>query len=241
MVRKISLTEQVDWVSNCFEMNEAHMHQSQYLLEMDGNHVLIDAGSEEPEETTNIIKSIIEDDNIDAILLTHSILPHTKNLSSFENEWNEMEIISAARSPGMVGLSDKTKPKILNNTIKIANQTFTFMDPVLTDVVLSNWIYSHDHKILFTAEGVGHFHAANDCEYISSEIENSISFKYIHQFHKDKLPYLEFVNPTKLREAFETILNAYDIEYIAPIHGNPIGKNDIKLYLDKVIKSSGSF
>jgi hypothetical protein len=63
----------------------------------------------------------------------------------------------------------------------------------------------------------------------------------IHRFNEVKLRLLNFVDPEKLRTAFEAIFDDFDVEYIAPIHGNPVEPADVDAYIDRVIRPVREF
>jgi len=225
------------WFHDCHEEGGRHMHVSQYLLETGDGYVLVDAGSENREALLEQLRSFTGGEGIDALLLTHSILPHTGNVDPIQAAFDDVDVVSAALVPAVVGLDD-ARPHSVNDTETIAGETFTFMDPLLTDVVVSSWFYHHESGTLFTAEGVGHYHDAGDCDRISGEYDDGIPAADIHEFAADKLQFLEYVDPGKLDLAFGTLLSEYDIERIAPAHGNPIEGDDIVAYVNRLVAAA---
>lgn len=214
------------------------MHISQYLIQHEGTGILIDAGSDHEEEMVEEILTQTEGKGIDALLLTHSILPHIENVPHLQDEWDDLQVISSASLPELVGLDAETK--IINRMEQIQGLEFSFIDPLLTDVVASNWIYSHETKTLFTAEGVGHYHSPEACSMTSTDL-GGIQLNSVHTFHEDKLPYLNYVDSKKLQAAFEYIFTEFDIECIAPIHGTPVMEDEIDNYLDLITESASAF
>lgn len=239
MIRGIA--DRIQWIHQCYATDAWHMHTSQYLIGGD-RKVLIDAGSDHQRDSAiDDIKTALDGATPEALLLTHSILPHTENLPRIQAEWPDIDIIAATNAPTVVGLPDTAEPKILNDRRTIAGEPFSFLDPLLTDVVGSNWILHEPTGTLFTAEGVGHYHHPSDCNYTSSELENGIPPDAVHAFHRDKLSFLGYLDPEKLRGGFVSILDAFDIQRIAPMHGNPVDPTDIDAYVDRVIDSAAEF
>lgn len=239
MIREVA--DGIRWIHQCYETDDWHMHISQYLVEGDGGYVLIDAGSDHRRgQAVGEIGDALGGDDLDAMVLTHSILPHTENVPRIEREWPGVEVISAANAPTVIGLPD-AQPKVLNDRREIAGERFSFMDPLLTDVVGSNWALHEPSGTLFTAEGVGHYHRPDDCDRTSSEMADGVPYEAIHSFHRDKLAFLGYVDPAKLRGGFESVLEGFDIERIAPMHGNPVDPGDVDGYVDRVIESAGEF
>lgn len=239
-IRTKRLTDDITWISSCHEEGDRHIHLSQYVIS-DGANVLIDAGEPDSEGMIDAIRTATDGEDVDAVLLTHGVLPHTRNVSRVHQEWNDIDVVATSRgSPERIGV-DNARPRIVNSTEEIAGRTFTFLDPLLTDAVVSVWIYDHAAKVLFTAEGVGHYHSPTDCESISDEMTGGIPYEHVHTFHEDKLPYLECVDPEKLRSGFEAVFDEFDIDYIAPMHGNPVARRDLEDYLDEIIRSTEAF
>ena len=232
----VELSDDVLWLYKRFEIDGLLLHHSQYLVEADDGFVLIDAGEGHEEEMNQVLNSGTGGDDLDTLLLTHSILPHTGNVESIREKWEDVVVVSAANVPELAGVFD-AEPKLLNSSTEIEGETFSFLDPLLTDVVASNWIYHHRSKILFTAEGVGHYHAPSQSSLTSDSMENGIEYEHIHKFNQDKLPYVHYLDPEKLRAGFDAVLEEFDVEYIAPIHGNPVASDDIDEYIDNILRS----
>jgi glyoxylase-like metal-dependent hydrolase (beta-lactamase superfamily II) len=144
-----------------------------YIVEGRDQYVLIDAGSGDQSGFREALLKATNGGKIGTLLLTHSILPHTGNVEVVREISDDIRIVSASTVPEIVGLEGAEKI-ILNSTCSFASEKFTFLDPLVTDVVLSTWIYHHGSKTLFTAEGVGHFHRGNQCDFFSSDMSEGI-------------------------------------------------------------------
>lgn len=236
-----TLDDDLAWIHQCYATDDWHMHTAQYLIG-DTPKVLIDAGSDHRRgEAIGEINEALAGADLDTLLLTHSILPHTENLPAIQAEWPDIEIIAATNAPTVVGLPDQAEPKVLNDRRTIVGETFSFLDPLLTDVVGSNWVLHEGSGTLFTAEGVGHYHHPNDCNRTSAGMPDGIPRDAIHAFHRDKLAFLGYVDPAKLRAGFMSILDSFEINRIAPMHGNPVEADDIHAYVERVIESAAEF
>ena len=75
------------------------------------------------------------------------------------------------------------------------------------------------------------------CDLISSDIPEGIAADDIYDFHCESLVFLRYFNPDKLRSTLETLFSTYDITYIAPVHGNPIARENLDAYLDRLNQS----
>jgi len=234
------LDEQVEWLHRCHdeEREALHLHLSQYLLDTADGTVLVDAGGAHSEALVDALRERIDD--LDAVLLTHAILPHTGGLATIREEWPDVTVVSTSAIPPAVGVED-AEPAFINDTAEIAGDTFTFIDPLLTDVVVSTWIYHHESGSLFTAEGVGHYHAPGECARRSVDYPDGIPEDHVHAFAADKLRFLEYVDPEKLAIAFDTLRAEYDVERFAPIHGNPVEGEDVPAYVETLVDVAGRF
>lgn len=237
-VQAVEVADDLVWLNQCHSENGSHLHLSQYLLPSD--NILIDAGLGDEQTMKRLVTEYTDGEGVDTLLLVHSIIPHTDMVDEIRSEWGDVRVISASPLGEIVGLRD-VEPMILDATEEISGRRFTFIDPLLTDIVVSNWVYDHGTETLFTAEGIGHYHSPGDCEKTSDGIDGGITLDNVHRFHRDRLPYLEYVDPEKLRTGFETLFDEHDIERIAPIHGTPITSGDIDRYIDLIIQSVREF
>lgn len=237
------VSDDVTRFSQCVPEGDKHAHVAQYLLEGDDDEfVLIDTGSTyKREEVVDDLETALGDGTLAGVLLTHSTLPHTENLALLDEQWEDLEIIAATNNPTVAGLRNyakDTKPKLLNESERFAGRRFSFLDPLITDVVSSNWIYDHEAKMLVTAEGLGHYHDTDECARTSAELPDGVPVDTIHAFNRDKLPFMKAIEPSKLREAFETLFDIYEVDLLAPIHGTVVEGDDIEDYIDKTIRSA---
>lgn len=240
MTQYIQLTEDVQWLSACHNVGDAHMHLSQYIIQSGDQYILVDAGLDYEEYLDEAIRTYTNGDGIDALLLTQSILPHTRSANEVQERWDDVSVITAASSPAIVGIHGG-RSKVMNSTKDIVGREIRFLDPLLTDIVNSNWLFDTESNILFTAEGFGHYHEPGQCDYISKDFTDGIPFERIHSFHHDKLPYVQYIDPEKLRSAIDALFNDLDISLIAPVHGNPVERANIKRYLESVLRSVEKF
>lgn len=236
--RTQQLGDGLDWLSTCHadEREGRHLHLSQYLVETAEGNVLVDAGAGHGDELVDALRDRI--DELDAVLLTHAILPHTGGLASVREAFPEATVVSTSPIPPAVGIEDAA-PAVINDTETIAGDRFTFIDPLLTDVVVSTWVYHHPSGTMFTAEGIGHYHAPGECTRRSVDYEDGIPRAYVREFAADKLRFLEYVDPAKLEIAFDTLREEYEIERFAPIHGNTVERADVEGYLESLVGVAG--
>lgn len=232
------LDDHVEWFGHCHdgEREGRHLHLSQYLVETADGTVLVDAGAGHGTELVDALREQVDD--LDAVVLTHAILPHTGGLAALRKAFPDATVVSTSPIPPAVGIEDAA-PAVINDTEELGGDAFTFIDPLLTDVVVSTWVYHHESGTMFTAEGVGHYHAPGECARRSVDYPDGIPTDHVRAFAADKLRFLEYVDPEKLGIAFDTLLAEYDVERFAPVHGNPVERPDVERYVDALVGVAG--
>lgn len=235
----IPLTSEVGWINECFPLGDEHLHVSVYLIQDGRNNIIIDSGSFYHRETIKQrLQSATQEIGITALILSHSDYPHSANISPFRKEWGDFPIIASSASPEIQGLPYATKSTI-GEIMEIGGRPFSFIDPPLADRSHTTWVYDHGSGVLFTADGFGNHHRPGECDLTTAGMPDGIAAQEIHRFHREALPWLRYVDPAKLKAKLEGMLHAFDVSYIAPIHGNPIARKDIPTYLTRLIEAAG--
>lgn len=233
----VQLTDDTYWINECYGSGGKHEHVSVYLIDYGGQFVIVDSGSfYHREEIEAEIRAITDGAGIDAILLSHSDYPHSANVSNFREEWGDVELVASSGSPEIQGLSDATKCEI-GGSMEVLGRTFSFIDPPLADRSHTTWVYDHEDRVLYTADGFGNVHVPGECEYHSGEFAE-LPARKIYEYHRDNLVWLRYVDPSRLRAALDAIFEAYDVSFVAPVHGNPIRGEDLDEYLDVLERAS---
>jgi len=212
------------------------------LIENDEGNVLIDSGSIFDEEAIKAeIDSITDGDGVSVIILTHSDIPHSANVMALDDYWdNEIEIMSAVLHPYIHGLKawgDGSRKIFVDRDMEVLNRDFRAIEAILADRSHSNWVYDYSTKVLFTADGFGNYHSPGQCNFTSNDYPDGITTECIKQFHREKLPWLQFVRTEQLQERFEAFFEPLDLNCIAPVHGNPIHGSHVDEYVDRLLRS----
>lgn len=235
----VSLTHDVHWINECHTHEDgAHEHVAVYLLQDGDDYIVVDSGSfHHRRAIIDDITGVTGDSGLDAIILSHSDYPHSSNIRSFREEWSDVELVASSGAPSQQGLPEARQATIGEN-MDVQGRTFSFIDPPLADRSHTTWIFDHGSEILFTADGFGNVHDPGDCNSTSEELSSGIDYRDILRHHRDTLVWLRYVDPEKLRNALEEILHEYTPTWIAPIHGNPIHRDDIENYLRKLHRAT---
>ena len=233
MVRQ--LTPNVRWIERCHEIGRQHEHVSLYLLSQNERNVLIDSGAHtNREEIQSILADAIGEDTVDAVVLTHADLPHSGNVPMLREVYPDIDVYCSSGLPGVVGLSDDVLKCDSGDTMSICGRDLTFIKPPLQDVGHTVWIYDERDAVLFTADGIGNYHDPGECTTLWGERESGFSSERIQSFHEHKLRWLVYVEPHEIIADIRALIEGFDPEYIAPIHGNPIPRESIDEYVGQL-------
>lgn len=234
----VEITDGVHWLNECYLHDGLHEHVAAYLIDHDGEYILIDSGSFYHRE--RIIEGIDEvtgGDGLDTIILSHSDYPHAGNVSQLRDKWADVELIASSGSPEIQGLSDARRCTI-GESLDVLGRQFSFIDPPLADRSHTTWIYDHGSAVLFTADGFGSYHEPGNCRATSRTFETGVPQEMIYRYHANNLVWLRYVDPTKLDEALTSIMNSYEISFVAPIHGHPIHATDLDRFFSHLISAA---
>lgn len=236
----VQLTPDVHWINQCYqdEENDVHEHVSVYLIEHGDQYVLIDSGSfHHEDQIAAAIEAATDGHGLDALILSHSDYPHSGNVGPFAAEQDDVELVASSGSPEAQGLPPTATKCEIGGSLDVLGRTFSFIDPPLADRSHTTWIYDHGSHVLFTADGFGSRHQPGECTETSATLDDGIALDDIYTYHKETLVWLRYVDPQDLEEALRSILNEYQIDYIAPVHGHPISGEDIDRYMDRLMRA----
>jgi flavorubredoxin len=116
----------------------------------------------------------------------------------------------------------------------IAGRVFNFVYPPLADIQHSTWIHDQESKVLFTADGFGNYHDLDDAAKTTAEMDDISTIENLREFHRSALLWLQYVHPPTLVDGLTSLFERYDVNWIAPIHGNPIAAGDLEEYLARL-------
>lgn len=233
----VALTPDVRWLNECYVHDDGrHEHVAVYLVGEAGTNVLVDSGSfHHREAIERQLESAIGDGTLDAIVLSHSDYPHSANIAAFRDHWPGVELIASSGAPAQQGLPAEARKATIGGDLEVAGHRLSFIDPPLADRSHTTWIFDHGAGVLYTADGFGSLHDADHCDRTSRDFAGGIGLESIRRHHRETLPWLRYADPGKLRRSLEAILEAYDPEWVAPIHGHPIHRDDRDRYLERLL------
>lgn len=229
----------LQWVSQCFDREEPHVHVSLYLLRGGDETTLIDTGSHH--HLTDIDSDLAEleatghlGEGVDNVVLTHGDLPHIDNARRFKDRWGS-RIVSPSAKPAKENIGDLDIDRcIRGEEMVIGNRRCTFTEPILADRWNSVWMYDYPSATLFTADGFGCTHSPDRC---TTVIDGAAAFPEVEElarYNLENLPWIQYIDVEKLSRAVDGLLDRFEIEVLASTHGNPVvGAEVVEAYIDE--------
>jgi flavorubredoxin len=221
-------------------MEQRHHHISPYVIEGPKGTVLVEAGSlEHQEELVSRLEETLGSNPVDAAILSHYDLPHVANARHFRDIW-EFDLYTSfsgtSANPETLGMGSSVGC-MHDETKTICGREFTFPWPPLVDAAHTMWVYDREAKAMFAGD-MGHYHEPDACQQIIDEPGKMVGVDAIRAYNEDALPFVRYLDPAKMREAFAEMRTQYDIEVWAPVHGNPIvGTDLIETYHERYVEA----
>jgi len=227
----IAVVEGVEWIHECFPEGGGHLHVSVYLVRAPGGNILVDSGSfYHRERLAARIRGATAGEGIRSLILSHSDYPHSGNIPSLRGEWGDFEIVASCADPELQGLPYARRARI-GETLEILGRPFTFLDPPLADRSHTTWVYDGGSRVLFVADGFGTIHPPGACERFWGALPEEGRAQGVAEFHRQTLRWLEYVDPDRLLDTLARMFERHPVAAVAPIHGPPIGADDLDAYL----------
>ncbi len=234
----VRLTDDVWWIAEAFPLPDGRLeHVSVYLIETGDGFILIDSGSfYHRARLRDRITAATAGRGIGAMILSHSDYPHSGNVPDFRSLWGDFEIVASCADPAVQGLPYARRSRI-GGSLEVLGRTFRFLDPPLADRSHTSWIHDEGSGVTFAADGFGTYHAEGETPFTSRDYPEGVPEEGIHDFHRDTIVWLRYVDPPVLMGAIRRMLDRHPVSWVAPIHGAPIAAEDLDDYLAKLERS----
>ncbi len=230
----VPVTEDVEWIHECYDLGGRHEHVSVYLIRTDEGNIIVDSGSFYHRDSIHRrITEATHGQGIRALILSHSDYPHSANIGAFRREWGDFEIVASCGDPGIQGLP-YARPSSIGETLEVLGRSFTFLDPPLADRSHTTWIYDRASRVMFVADGFGNYHDPGQCHLLSPALPEEGRSDGIRDFHRDTLTWLRYVDADLMSRILRRLFTEQPVSFVAPIHGNPIAATDLGDYLDRL-------
>lgn len=234
----VELVDGVHWLPRCHEVDGRHLHVSVYLIEGADGYVLVDTGARGDDSIREEVEALTEAAGVDTVVFTHSSLPHTGNAAVYHAEG--ARIVSATSLLAEMGMA-YAEEWLIDEEPEICGRRFSFVKPVFSDHVFSQWVVDHEAGVLFPSETFGNYHDPGECALTWDDLADGITEADVDEYCRDRLPGMAYVLPETLEAALRARLDAYDVRYVAPSHGNPIPGDRVDEYVDRLLDVASRF
>lgn len=238
MSATVEITPGVEWIHECFPLpgdpEGEHLHVSVYLVRAPGGALVIDSGSfYHREGIRRRLEEATGETGLGAIVLSHTDYPHSGNVPALRERWGDVEIVASCSDAEIQGLPYSTRSRI-GEPMEVLGRGLLFLDPPLADRSHTTWVYDVEARVVFAADGFGNHHRPGECGLTSNRLPGGIRTEDLHRFHEETLVWLRYVDPPKLAAALERMVGERPVDWICPVHGNPIHRGDIPDYLERL-------
>ncbi len=231
----VPLTHDVSWIAENYPLGAGrNVHVSVFLIRAGDRNILIDSGSfYHRESLVRRISRATAGEGIHSLVLSHSDYPHSGNIPAFRRRWGDFEIVASSGEPEIQGLPYARRSRI-GGSLEVAGREIDFIDPPLADRSHTSWIYDRASRVLFVADGFGYHHADDETGLTSRQLPDGFRSEEIYTFHRDTLIWLRYADPAVLMGVLREMVEARDVSWVAPIHGNPIAAEHLDDYLARL-------
>jgi flavorubredoxin len=226
-----TLTEDVTWVYDSHPVDDGRqIHSSLHLIESDEGTLLINSGDHDlRDEFKARILEVTDGAGVDAIFAQESHIPNSANVSAFRREWDADIIFPGGASP-IHGFPEVEQwPQYGTETLY--GRTFDLTRGPLLDLPHTTWIFDRQSGVLFSLDGFCYYHRSGEEGLFSNELPDGIRYEDVKDYYSEMLLWLKYADPDKLLANLAEVIDEYDIEFVAPAHGNPISADDLDQYM----------
>lgn len=88
--------------------------------------------------------------------------------------------------------------------------------------------------MLFSLDGFCYYHRPDEEGKYSTELADGIRYEDVKDYYEEMLLWLKYADPDALIDALQEFITEYNIEIVAPAHGNPIAAADLDSYTEHI-------
>lgn len=220
------------WLGEClnipYQGTEHHIYSSVYLIRGDDGALLVEAGLPgHMEVVRGQLGELLEDPReLKYVWATHQETPHAGGAAELLSEYPEAKLVGDTRDyhlffPEFV---DRLQPIALGESIDLGGTQFTAVEPVIKDLITSQWGYDSRSGALFTADGFAysHFHEKEHCGKVAEETPELPIADLAALLGELALYWWQFHDLDPHIARIQEMIDELDIKMILPSHGLPI-------------------
>ena len=237
------LTEGVFWLGSCelfpFRGSVIHSGNSAFLIKGESESLLVEAGL--PNDHRSMfeqLKELLEDaPPLRHIYLTHQETAHAGGVGIL------LKLFPEATARGNVKdyhfffpeLADRFETLECGDSIDLGGTEFLAVEPVIRDLVTTQWGFDTRSGTLFAGDGFAyaHQHASDQCGHLAEEVVELDIPDMTGLFTDQSLAWARYHDMEPHVQRLERLVEALDAQAIAPTHGLP--SNDVAAIMPRII------
>lgn len=219
-----------------FEGRTVHSSRSACLI-VDDQSLLFDTLS--PMGTHTILSELdelLDGDDLDYLVVSHPDIPHAGNAAAIREEYPDVTLVAPKYGEGheLYHLGDAMRVGE-GDAIDLGKRRVTFHEAAFLDAAVSVWMAEETTNTLFTVDWMGLAHLEGDCRTFLDELpyDEETIFELIYEFHASVMFWYEYVDPEKVDETVDHLIDRFDPDIVFSSHGLVI-REDAAEYMAKV-------
>lgn len=206
---------------------EIHSSQTAYLL-ADGESLLYDTLS--PAGTDIVLRElerILGDEDLDYLVISHPEANHAGNAFAIVDAYPDVEVIVPGRGSHHelhgIGRLDNLTFVEQGDRLEVGRFSIEFVEEIFFDHAMTIWLYERSTNALFTSDFMGYEHMDGQCLCRADELgPDAPTTTQLQRFNGHAFPWFRFVDESDVDAAIDRIAETYDLNVIAPAHGQVI-------------------
>lgn len=232
------------------EADDAHSSQNAFLLTDEESLLLDTLTLPNSDAVLSHLDTILEGDRLDYLVISHPEANHAGNAFTIMQEYPEATVIvpgrGAGRGQGHTGehelyhlITDDSAPGSVQNdieyvtggeTIDLGAFEVEFHRPHIADHAFTTWMTERTTETLFPIDGLGFLHPDSKCIAFADEFDHEVTVEQLYRFHSRAFPWMQFVDPAKMRAAADEMWDQYSPAMVAPAHGSVVRRDTRSLF-----------
>lgn len=219
-----------DWY---IEGRDVHVPQNAFLF-VDDRTLLFDTTSPaNREQMTDDLDDILGDRTLDYLVVSHPDVPHAGNTHAILEQYPDATLVAPSYGDmhELYHLADSRKVDV-GERINVGKFTVQFQEAPILDAPMTHWMTEEHTDMLLPVDWVCFPHTDEETLKFADEMPRDITVERLLQFNARVLFWMQYVDPEKLNEEIDAMIDRYDPDVIAPSHGVVIRENATG-YLEK--------
>ncbi|MDX6590822.1 MAG: hypothetical protein QOJ13_18 [Gaiellales bacterium] len=236
------LARGVFWLGACelfpYKGEVIHSGDSLFLIVGDDASLLVEAG------LPNDHRVVAE--HLDALLAdapalryiwpTHQETPHAGGIGRLLARYPTASVCGNVKDYHLFfpELKNRLVPTAFGDRIDLGGTEFVAVEPVIRDLITTQWGFDTRSRTLFTADGFAyaHHHAADQCGRLAEEVPELDIPDMTGLFTDQSLTWARYTTMEPYVERLDRLLDDLEVQVVAPTHGLPV--TDVRAVMPRI-------